>query len=92
MDAEPDELIAEADYVAWANTLQQLEDARVHLDKLIEQMQADNGICVIDFGVQLGHIYGHLNRTWNGKHIAGGNPDEWHTDENSRFPEDLMIT
>ena len=92
MEDEPDELTAEPDYLAWANTIQQLEDARVHLGELIDQMQADKRICVIDFGIQLGHIYGHLNRTWNGKHVPNGNPDEWHTDDTSKFPVDLTIT
>ncbi len=87
-----DNLSAEPDYLAWANTIQQLEDAREHLGNLIDQMVAEKHICVIDFGIQLGHVYGHLNRTWNGRYIAGGDPDEWFTDENSQFPNDILIT
>lgn len=62
MDTSPNELTAEPDYMAWANTVQQLDEARIHLESLINQMQSVQQIDVIDLGVQLGHIYGHLNR------------------------------
>jgi hypothetical protein len=72
--------------------VQQLDEARLHLSQLIDQMQSDQRICVIDLGVQLGHIYGHLNRVWNGKQVPEGNADDWHTDEHSQFPTDIVIT
>ena len=92
MDTPPDELTAEPDYLAWANTVQQLDEARLHLTQLIDQMQAEQRICTIDLGIQLGHIYGHLNRVWNGKHVHEGNADAWNTDEHSQFPTDIIIT
>ena len=92
MDTPPDELTAEPDYLAWANTVQQLGEARLHLTQLIDQMQAEQRICTIDLGIQLGHIYGHLNRVWNGKHVHEGNADALHTDEHSQFPTDIIIT
>ncbi len=66
--------------------------ARVHLQELIDQMSADELIDEIDFGIQLGHLYGHLNRCWNGRRLPGEAEDQWYSDENSSFPSDIQIT
>ena len=91
MPHNPDYLSAEPDNLAWVATLQGLEDARVHIGELIEQMQAEKRICAIDFGIQIGHIYGHLNRVWNGRHLPGDNVEIWCSDDNSQFPTDVTI-
>lgn len=70
MESEPDLIRSIDDPVFWATFVHQLEDARVHLSQLIEDMCNRNQIDEIDLGIRLGHIYGHLNRTWNGRHLV----------------------
>ena len=65
---------------------------QVHLQELISQLSVDECIDEIDFGIDLGHVYGHLNRCWNGRRLTGDAMDQWYSDENSSFPKDLPIT
>lgn len=92
MDESGDLIAKTGNQVAWDNLLFQLDGARVHLQKLIDQMSADELIDEIDFGIQLGHVYGHLNRCWNGRRLPGEAEDQWYSDENSSFPSDIQIT
>ncbi len=92
MSESPDLVVKAGNEVAWHNLLFQLGEAGVHLQGLIDQMSADECIDEIDFGIQLGHVYGHLNRCWNGRRLPGEPEDQWYSDENSSFPEDLQIT
>jgi len=76
--------------VAWAMLMYELEDAHEHLGLLIDQMRAEGAIDEPDFGVQLGHVFAHLNRAWHGRGDTrlDSVPDELH-DERSGFPDDL---
>ena len=76
--------------VAWFMLMQELEDAREHLGTLIALMEAQGAIDESDFGVDLGHVFAHLNRAWHGRDDAKLDDlsDESHA-ERSRFPDDL---
>ena len=76
----------------WTSFVHQLEDARVHLSELIDEMCAKNEVDEIELGIRLGHIYGHLNRAWNGRRLANADVSEWYTEKNCRFPDDVTIT
>ena len=76
------------DSVEWALLLYELDDAREHLESLIDQMNGDGEIEEEDYAVQLGHVYAHLNRAWHARGLEGEIPgDRW--EEFSRFPADL---
>ena len=92
MESDPDSIRAIDDPIFWANFVHQLEDAKVHLSELVEEMCKKNEIDEIELGVRLGHIYGHLNRGWNGRRLADADVSEWYTEKNCRFPNDLTIT
>ena len=92
MDRSVDVIAKAGNEIAWANLLFQLEDAKVHLQVLIDQMSADERIDEVDFGIQLGHVYGHLNRCWNGRRLSGEADDQWYSEENGSFPRDIQIT
>lgn len=76
--------------VAWALLVSELEDAREHLETLIQRMSADGTIDEADFRVQLGHVFAHLNRAWHSRHDPdlAEMPAELDA-QRSRFPEDL---
>jgi hypothetical protein len=79
---------AKDNYVAWALLATQLDDARDHLESLINEMVQAGTIEDEEFAVQLGHIYAHLNRVWHSR-----NQSEELTEEQwkaySQFPKDL---
>jgi len=74
--------------VAWPLLLQELDEAKEHLENLINQMHLAGEVEQEDFAVHLGHIYAHLNRVWHAK-----NQDAEISDEQrpvySQFPTDL---
>ena len=74
----------------WVALVTELDDAREHLQNMIDQMVLAKSIETEDFSVQMGHIYAHLNRSWycrNGAEYA--NEGTW--DEASAFPADLQV-
>jgi hypothetical protein len=74
--------------VEWSQLLYELEDAREHLDDLITKMSASGSIEVEELAVDLGHIFAHLNRTWNSRNQIG-ELSEHQQVTNSQFPNDL---
>lgn len=80
------------DPLTWVMLLDQLSEAHTHLGELIAEIDRVSQIDDADVMVQLGHVYGHLNRFWHGRKIANGNMDQLYTDENSSFPGDVIIT
>ncbi len=54
-------------YVAWVLLITQLDDAKEHLENLIKKMEQDGGIADIEFAIELGHVYAHLNRGWHSR-------------------------
>ena len=76
------------DVVEWALLEHELEDALEFLDSLIKHMHTGKDFEDVDFGIQLAHIYAHLNRAWNGRDKRGEMTDsEW--EAFSKYPSDL---
>ncbi len=74
--------------VQWALLVNELDEAREHLDSLTRTMVAKGTIDESDYAVQVGHIYAHLNRAWASRRRTTELPfDEW--EEASQFPTDL---
>ena len=75
-------------YVEWALLVTNLEEAHEHLGNLLSRLTPTEGIDEEDFAVQLGHVYAHLNRVWNGRNIARDWTDEEFV-EFANFPSDI---
>ncbi len=74
--------------VALALLLTELEEAKEHLEKLIQDMGNRGRMDDAEFAVYLGHVYAHLNRVWHARDLATEIPDD-QRDMYSRFPSDL---
>ena len=74
--------------VEWASLMYELEDAREHLESLVNQMPEKGIIDEVDYSVDLGHVFAHLNRAWNTRHLKQQIPKEQWA-EYSGFPNDL---
>lgn len=73
---------------AWFLLVDSLIDAKEHLANLINEMELPEEFDEQDFSIQLGHIYAHLNRAWNARHVEQGiNSESW--DSLSQFPMDI---
>ena len=92
MQPDPFIISAEGDFLTWVMILDQLDEAHVHLGELVRKIHADQQFDEVDVMVQLGHIYGHLNRFWHGRKILDGNFDAMYTDDCSAFPDDVILT
>ena len=74
--------------VEWAALIAELDDAREHLEALIDAMVKAGAIDEAEYEVQLGHVCAHLNRAWNSRSLEGEiSEKEW--ERYSQFPEDL---
>ena len=68
-----------------------LQEAHEHLGNIIQELEEKEDGCDIDFGIPLGHVFGHLNRAWNGRNeVKEIDDSKW--DEYSSFPKDITIT
>jgi hypothetical protein len=83
-------MISDAEHpVEWAMLTTELDDAREHLESLINEMTKAGLIDEADYAVQLGHVCAHLNRAWNSRSLEGEiSEDEW--EMYSQFPKDLQ--
>ena len=79
----------DGNYAEWALLVQELDDAREHLDSLTREMTSHPEFDETEFQTQLEHIYSHLNRAWNGRNQTGGWTKE-HRVRFSGFPSDLQ--
>jgi hypothetical protein len=75
--------------VAWAMLITELDEAREHLEDLINEMSESGAIDdESEFSVYLGHVYAHLNRAWHSR-----NQDEEISEKQwlvfSQFPKDI---
>jgi hypothetical protein len=78
----------DAQPVEWALWIDELEDARQHLEELIQSLMETGRFDEADFRVNLGHVYAHLNRAWHSRSLLGAITEElW--PRFSRFPTDL---
>ncbi len=74
--------------VEWALLIAELDDAREHLEQLVDQMSENGHFEEEGFRVDLGHIYAHLNRAWHSRSRTSEIPEsEW--EAYSQFPTDL---
>ncbi|QKG58637.1 hypothetical protein GKZ68_19590 [Hymenobacter sp. BRD128] len=75
--------------VAWYLLMYELIDAQDGIESLLRDMREDKEFSEIEFRIHMAHIYGHLNRAWNGRNAtdqqwqADRMPDEWNS-----FPTD----
>ena len=70
----------------------ELSDASEHLSDLIAHLSGGKSpIDEEDLAVQIGHIYAHLNRAWNGRNDPHGmtNPTDEQRAVLTSFPIDL---
>jgi len=74
--------------VEWAMLMYELDDAKEHLESLINDMNSAGEIDEIDYKIQLSHIYSHLNRGWASRKQIGEIPDK-KREMFSQFPKDI---
>jgi hypothetical protein len=85
-------LDAQSAPVAWALLQYELADAQEGIASLLRDMAEDKEFSKIEFSIHMAHIYGHLNRAWNGRNAtdkqwqADKLPDEW-----SNLPTDADL-
>ena len=72
----------------WATLMYELEDAKEHLRDLIDKMNSQGNIDEVDYEINLGHIFAHLNRAWNSRNIIGEYDDKKRS-KISAFPKDI---
>lgn len=77
----------EENLVEWALLSYELEDAREHLVELLAATDSPD-FDETEFGIQLSHIYSHLNRAWNSR-AHFGNQSDADFQRFSEFPKDL---
>lgn len=76
------------DPVLWALLIEELSEAKEHIENLANQMASNKAIDPQDFEVQIAHIYAHLNRIWNSRDATTEIDDEsW--EAFSSFPTDI---
>ncbi len=73
--------------VGWAMLMYELEDAKGHLESMIEEMDKDLGFSEENFRIDLGHIYAHLNRAWQIRNFEDVSTEE--RDSEIDFPKDI---
>ncbi len=72
----------------WSTLLYDLDDAKEHLESLINQLNIAGKIAEEDFKIQLSHIYAHVNRSWNIRKLEN-NFENQDSAKSSRFPKDI---
>ena len=74
--------------VEWASMISDFDEIRDHIQTLINEMDNSKDYSEEEFSVDVGHLYAHLNRIWNGRNRTGEiTDDEW--TEDSKFPNDI---
>jgi hypothetical protein len=79
-------------YLGWAALLYELEDAHEHLGNLIKDMVSDPEYSDVEFSIQLGHVYAHLNRAWYRRNVPEDFSKETYDaqrDKATKFPGDI---
>ncbi|MEM1213349.1 MAG: hypothetical protein AAGI68_13755 [Planctomycetota bacterium] len=76
--------------VAWSLWMDELCDAHEHLGKLIQDMTDAGSIDEADFGIDLGHVFAHLNRAWHSRDDPQlDNISQANFQKRSQYPTDL---
>ena len=75
-------------YLAWVQLIDELDEAKEHLEEMTKKMNESSDYDEAYFSVDLGHVYAHLNRAWNGRFSEKGLVyEDW--DEINKFPTDI---
>lgn len=74
--------------VEWALLAYDLTDAHEALGTLIDAMHEAGEIDEIEYGIDLAHVYAHLNQAWNARHHEGERSSR-DLDRYAAFPTDL---
>lgn len=74
--------------VEWSSLMYELEDAKEHLENLINEMNENGTVDEVQYKINIGHVFAHLNRGWNSRNKIGDyNAKE--REEFSSFPNDI---
>ena len=74
--------------VAWSLLINELDEAKEHLESLTKKMALNGVIDDAEFAIDLGHVYAHLNRVWHSRSQESEITEEqWPI--YSQFPKDL---
>ena len=76
--------------VEWALMGYELDEVIEHLQNISNQFKPQSEVCEIEFGVDMGHVYAHLNRIWNSRNHKGDILQE-QFDKYSEFPDDVEL-
>jgi hypothetical protein len=79
-------------YAEWALLMYELDDAKGHLETLMQEMSDDPEYDETNFRLDLGHIYSHLNRAWNARNRLETERTQEQHRELSQFPNDIDPT
>ena len=75
--------------VQWALWLDEFDEPREHLDRLIAALAAESDYDESRLRVDLGHVMAHLNRAWARRNIPRDLTDEeWESFR--EYPKDLQ--
>lgn len=74
--------------VEWAMMCYELEELAQHASDLASRFSADGEINEMEFRIQIGHLYSHLNQIWNARNFKG-EIDEEHYLLFRKFPKDI---
>jgi hypothetical protein len=74
--------------VEWSSLLYELEDAKEHLENLISEISKNGEVDEQEYMVQIGHIYAHINRSWNSRNKIGEYNDK-ERELFTSFPKDI---
>ncbi len=77
--------------LGWSGLMYELEDAKEHLSNLIFEIENDHEYDEVNFRIDLGHVFSHLNRAWHRRNAPDGLTEEQWI-EASEFPTDLDVT
>jgi len=74
--------------VQWTLLVDELNEARQHLETLVSEMMTDTDFGESRFAVDMGHVMAHLNRAWARRnHTRELTDAEWETFR--EYPQDL---
>ncbi len=76
--------------IEWSSLLYELEDAKDHLESLVTEMNKSGSIDEVEYEIQIGHVFAHLNRGWNSRSKIG-EYDEKEREQFSSFPSDIEL-
>jgi polyhydroxyalkanoate synthesis regulator phasin len=74
--------------VEWALLIYELDELREHVESLVDQMSNDGHISNEEYETHIGHLYAHLNRSWNSRNSIDEDVSE-KFNEFTKFPTDI---